>query len=124
MDVGSVPHKVLLAMRLVATLGALVQGRAALERTTVTCMTLTVSGKQQWPGSTVVAMRAFHGLGWCLSGTFSPIMAHAVVSQEQLLVVGRVAAVGAAMEMVAVSGRMSSQVAQAHCGEGTLVTSV
>lgn len=51
-------------------------------------------------------------------------MAHAVVSQEQLLVVGCVAAMGATMKMVAVSRCMPSQVAQAHRGEGTLVAAV
>lgn len=44
-DIGSVPHKVLLAVRLVATLGALVQGCTALERPAVACVALTVSGK-------------------------------------------------------------------------------
>lgn len=45
MDVGSVSHQVLLAVCLIATLGALVQGCTALECPTVACMALTVPGK-------------------------------------------------------------------------------
>lgn len=45
MNIGSVSHQVLLAVCLIATLGALVQGRTALKCPTVSCMALTVPGK-------------------------------------------------------------------------------
>lgn len=98
----TVPYQVLLAVCLVAALGALVQGCAALECSAVTCMTLAVPGKQQGSGGAIAAVGAFHRLRWCPSGTLTAVVSHSVVAQEQLLVIRRVATVGAAMKVVAV----------------------